>query len=74
MSKSENLYATARELILVASTPPSARLQASAAYRCLSNVPTGPDSTTPMVKLILTTWVPGGQWYLAIITRLSVMR
>lgn len=74
MSKSENLYSAARELIPGGVNSLFAPSLAWAAPRCLSKKRTARICTMSMAKHISTMSVPGGQWYWGITIRLSAMR
>lgn len=74
MSKSENLYHAARELIPGGVNSPVRALPASAAHRYLSNARMALTSMTWMGKPISIMSVPGVRWCWATTTRLSAMR
>lgn len=74
MSKSENLYSAARELIPGGVNSPVRAFTGVGAPRCLSKKRTARICTMSMAKRISTMSVPGDQWYWGITIRLSAMR
>ncbi len=74
MSKSENLYHAARELIPGGVNSPVRAFTGVGAHRCLSNARMALTSMTWMGKPISIMSVPGVRWCWATTTRLSAMR
>lgn len=74
MSKSENLYSAARELIPGGVNSPVRAFTGVGGTRCLSNVRMGHICMMWMVKPMSITSAPGARWYWGTTTRRSATR